>query len=91
MGDVVACAFELVEKVGDLVKHEVNGARDLVDAIVAGEWQARIEIAVHDLDDRVLNALKSLRGAMRKPNADRQDQERRREECDRESPEQSLL
>src|SRR6202020_2581247 len=37
------------------------------------------------------NSLKPLRGAMRKPSADRQDQENCREERDRQRPQQSLL
>ena len=91
VGDVVARALEVVEQTGDLVEHQVYGARDLADVILSGERQAQIEIAVHDPDDGVVNALESLRGAMRKPDADRQDQENRGKERDRQRPQQSLL
>ena len=60
MGDVVACALEMVEKTGDLVEHQVHRARDLADVILSGERQAQIEIAVHDPDNGVVNALEPL-------------------------------
>ena len=91
VGDVVARTLEVVEQAGDLVEHQVHGARDLADVILSGERQAQIEIAVHDPDNGVVNALESLRGAICKPSADRQDQQNRRKERDRQCAQQGLL
>jgi hypothetical protein len=91
VGDVVARALEVVEEAGDLVQHQVHGARDLADVILSGEWQTQIEIAIHDSDNRVVDALEPLRGAMGKPNADRQDQENRGKKRDRQRAQQRRL
>ena len=92
VGDVVADALQLVEQALDLVEHQIDRARDLVDVVpLVGDRQARAEFAVHDADDRAVNALESLRGAAGEDRADRQDEKNGRHERDRQRSQHRLL
>src|SRR6202012_3687509 len=89
--DVVARALEMVEQTGDLIEHQVHRARDFSDVILSRKRETLIEVAVHDPDDGVMNALESLRCAISKPNANGQDQKDRGQESNRKRLQQSLL
>ena len=81
VGDIVADALELVEQARDFVEHQVDGAGYSVDVVaLVGDRQTRIEIAIHDADDGIVNALETVRGAAREKRADRQDRQNRRQE-----------
>ena len=81
--DVVADALQLIEKPVDLVEHQVDGARDLVDVVAfAGFRQTRAEVAVHDVGDLVVDSRQPSRTAAGEKQADGEDQQDRRRERD---------
>ena len=92
MGDVVACALELLEQARDFVQHEIDRARHFVDvAVLVGDRQTRIELAIHDPDDGVVNAFESLRRASGEKCANRQNHQNCRQERDRHRAQQRPL
>ena len=92
VGDVVADVLQLLEQALDLVEHQIDRARHLVDVVAfAGDRQARMELAVHDADDRAVDALEALRGAAGEEGADRENEKDGRRERDRQRPQHRLL
>lgn len=64
VGDVVAHALELLEQPRDFVQHEIDRPRHFVDvAVFVGDRQTRIEFAIHDPNDGVVNTFEPLRRA----------------------------
>ena len=92
VGDVVAHALELLEQPRDFVQHEIDRARHFVDvAVFVGDGQTRIEFAIHDPDDGVVNTFEPLRRAAGEYRADRQNHEDRRQERGRQRAQHGLL
>ena len=84
MGDVVACALELLKQARDLVEHEIDRARHFVDvAVIVGDRQTRIELAIHDPHDGVVNAFVTLQRAAGEYCPNPQDHQNCRKERDR--------
>ena len=90
VGDVVAYTLEPVQQARDFAEHEVDRASYFVDVVVfVGDWQTRIEFAIHDPDNGMVNALQALRCSQREKRADRQTQQNRRKEGDCQCMQQS--
>ena len=89
---VVADRLQLVEQALDLVEHQIDGARDLFDvAALRSDRQARVKLAVHDAEDRAVNALEAFRRAASEHRADRENEEDGRRQRDRHHPQHGLL
>ena len=64
MRDVVANTLQLIKKPDDLVKHEIDRARHIVEIIhFAMRWQSFLKITLHDTDNCFVNRLEPARAA----------------------------
>ena len=73
-------ALELLDQARDFVQHQIDRARHFVDvAVLIGDRQTRIELAIHDPDDGVVDPFVTLRRAAGKNRADCEDHQNCRE------------